>query len=356
MLLQGIVLKICHQLRGQRSIQSTYYILTGKKSIQTIQDAHLYQSSQYFGILPLLKRDEFEQMIKRLSLEAYITNLNEKEMYRLTEAGKMWLKDHQRALAPLTFQGIKFHGMDDVFYKRLSLLIQVLSNQRMNCSTYVPVVDDEAVMRWMKQYYQTIKPKIQSYRKELYKELVQVLNRFPERHAEIFVRRFSGYERYGMSLQQLAHLYQMTPYDVYLLLKHMIHQILEILLSESTFFRLLRNLLADLSNNEFLTRSAKTTYNLLQKNYSIDQIAHQRSLKTNTIYDHLVEIALYDPTFSIDAYVSKEEQEKILQVMQKVQSFRLKEIKNHLPSEISYFKIRLTLAASTRLGDRFANT
>ncbi|MFB8735047.1 helix-turn-helix domain-containing protein [Bacillus sp. SL00103] len=45
-----------------------------------------------------------------------------------------------------------------------------------------------------------------------------------------------------------------------------------------------------------------------KKGFDIEQIAHIRSLKKATIEDHIVELSIHEPSFSIEPYVSIEEQ------------------------------------------------
>ncbi len=49
-----------------------------------------------------------------------------------------------------------------------------------------------------------------------------------------------------------------------------------------------------------------------------------RRLKLNTIYDHLVEIALYDDEFPLSKYVNSTEQTEIEKAAQKTLSYKLK--------------------------------
>src|SRR5699024_9867308 len=96
--------------------------------------------------------------------------------------------------------------------------------------------------------------------------------------------------------------------------------------------------------NQFITKSAQTTYNLFKRGYDIQQIAHIRQLKENTICDHFVEISLFDTSFPVEDYVDEEAQREIVRASQKLQTPKLKEIKQVVSEHITYFQIRLVLA------------
>ncbi|HLQ97926.1 MAG TPA: hypothetical protein VK135_04495, partial [Candidatus Dormibacteraeota bacterium] len=47
-------------------MNSIYHLLTGKRSIQTVQDVHLYQLDRFFGIFKKLNKPTFDQMVDEL--------------------------------------------------------------------------------------------------------------------------------------------------------------------------------------------------------------------------------------------------------------------------------------------------
>jgi uncharacterized protein YpbB len=77
-------------------------------------------------------------------------------------------------------------------------------------------------------------------------------------------------------------------------------------------------------------------------------IANLRHLKLSTIEDHLVELALNVEGFSIDSYVDRVLQNKILEVSRIEATKQLKLIREKIGAA-TYFQIRLVLA---KYGDR----
>ena len=59
-----------------------------------------------------------------------------------------------------------------------------------------------------------------------------------------------------------------------------------------------------------LTDSAQQTAQLYEQGYSMEQIVQMRKLKQSTIEDHFVELAMYEPNFSIGPFVSYDEAQK----------------------------------------------
>src|SRR5699024_7478166 len=103
-------------------------------------------------------------------------------------------------------------------------------------------------------------------------------------------------------------------------------------------FIILHPLINDMLQPTPLTNSASKTKALLQKHLSLEQIATWRQLKINTIYDHVVEIAIAREDFPWQEYVSEEVYKNIVLAIQETNSFILKDIKAFDPQFVSNFK------------------
>ena len=95
----------------------------------------------------------------------------------------------------------------------------------------------------------------------------------------------------------------------------------------------------------------KDSYTIYRKNNGItaarvsDFRCHAlRQLKKGTIEDHIVELALKIPNFSIEPYVTKEKQVKIKQAAKQSKTKQLKVIRHMMEQDVSYFEIRLVIA------------
>lgn len=60
---------------------------------------------------------------------------------------------------------------------------------------------------------------------------------------------------------------------------------------------LFQTLIQDIPLNDGLTQSTRKTLFLIKEGHTIDRIADIRKLKAATIEDHIVEIAIHDPSF-----------------------------------------------------------
>lgn len=337
-------MKCSSHIKEERSIGSIYYLLTGKRSIQTVQDAHMYELDQYYGIFKKLNKSTFDRVVVELIDGQLLTAPSRSTLTcKPTKQGIKWLKENERHFPFIYFNGLTYHEIDIVFWERLFLLIQVLTNSKMKHTSYIPVIDRPSTTRWMKSFYKKVKLQVDDQLEDIYHELSFILAKFTSTEAEIFVDRLTGFQHYGMSVQQLANQYKLTVNHVQILLIGITHHMLDILKHNIDQFPLLSKIIADLRTTGFITQSAQITYELIKNGYSIDHIVRQRNLKINTIYDHIVEISLYDPDFSIRLYVSEEQQIEIIKAAQQLNTSKLKEIMDIVSEDISYFQIRLAL-------------
>jgi uncharacterized protein YpbB len=91
-----------------------------------------------------------------------------------------------------------------------------------------------------------------------------------------------------------------------------------------------------------LTDSAMKTYELFAKGFDIDKIAELRSLKLNTIEDHVIEIVSAKRDFPFISFISAEQIRKVLHISRELQTKKIKRIREQLP-ELSFFQIRIAL-------------
>jgi len=86
------------------------------------------------------------------------------------------------------------------------------------------------------------------------------------------------------------------------------------------------------------------TFELYNRGLSLEEIAKERELTTNTIVQHLCYLIEKKLPVKIDRIVSKEKQQKILKAFKKQGDHKLKPLKEALGDEISYDEIKLTLS------------
>ena len=336
-----LLLLIIQSFKGERSINGIIHLLQGKRSAQTIQDGHIYKCLPYFGILMNYNRQAFSKDIEYLN-DNQLINFDGAYV-RVTENGVEKLNKIEKFL-PFVYKlnGWRYKDVTKVYWQRLSLLIQCLSNLIKEENRFIPITQDKGILNWVKAFLLKRQDKLE-LTQAVYEECYFILDTLTEVEAEIFVMRLSGYRTYGCTNEQIATKMSIAPIDSQVIFIAVLHQMLDRIESKESEFPLLNEVTIDLFHSN-MTGSARQTFSLIDRGYSLHDIVKIRGLKQSTIEDHIVEIAITNSSFSIEQYVNDKDLSCIQQAIDKASSIRLREIKQYVPEHVTYFMIRLVLA------------
>jgi uncharacterized protein YpbB len=344
--LTALILYVIKKFKGERSINAIYHLLQGKKSSQTIQDAHLYGVTNIFGTVPQFTRLHLQSIVERLVAQNWIEAQEKPEVFSISAEGMAQLEE--TFSIPVRLNGWKYQNMAHTFWSRLNLLIQTLSYIIRKEKRFYPIQRHPKTQQAIKYFLQKNKQNREEMAAQLYGELVHILEVQSGLHQQIFVRKLTGINRIGDTFEQIAKTMDLDQWYVRFLFLECIHVMLEEVKKDAKQYGLLAMLMDDLDQSN-LTHSTQMTLEYIKEGRSLSEIAAIRHLKHNTIEDHLVEIVVTNKTFSIRNYVPDVVEKKISEAIQVLQTKQLKVIKQWLADDtISFFQIRLVLA---KIGD-----
>lgn len=341
--LKIVILYCIKELQGQRTIYSILHLLNGKKSSQTIQDAHLFQLTRFFKTFGQLTRSELEQLAAEMENTNWISQ-DENGHFELSVKGGRHL---QSALLeypiPSSLNGWKYHTSTGVFWERLSLLVQVISHLNYNHAKYLPIQRKRNVLSWLKDFLKTSGVDRNELGILLNKEMQHSLGSLRDINPAVLTLRLTGYNHIGLTSVQAAKQLGLGQDYYHHQFFGVLHYILECIKHSPSRYPLLGKLVSGSEDSVPLTFSTKKTYSLLNEGFGLDEIARIRNLKRSTIEDHVVEVALNESSFDITKYVANARQKLILKAANSSESRQLKQIRQLVP-EADYFEIRLVLA------------
>lgn len=345
--METVVLSILNKINGERTIYSLFHLLQGKRSSQTIQDAHLYNITPYFHTYPSVTRAALESMVDRLQQRGLVVEIAETKVV-LTEEGERAL-DLQLGefTLPEYLNGWKYHQITDSFWERLTLLIQVSSNLIHHERSFIPVKNKRETHIWVKQYIRQQNEDRYKLAERLYGELISALDNEKTR-PELVVLRLTGFKKIGLTTMQASEKTGLEPAHYHFEFLNCLHALFDRVIGDELTYPLLSGMIIKSERSVPLTISTDKTYRLMQRGYTLEEVAAVRNLKLSTIEDHVVEMALSIREFNIDGYVVQEKRERILQAAYLNSAKKLKQIKEQV-ADASYFEIRLVLA---KYGDR----
>ncbi|MDP4083916.1 MAG: helix-turn-helix domain-containing protein [Bacillota bacterium] len=338
-----IILYCLKQLNGERTIYSIYHLLKGKKSSQTIQDAHLYKLTHFFRCFESISREVLETKIQKFLGNHWIVP-NGDQQFLVTSVGEQVLTASlEKQPFPKHLDGWKYHSESLLFWERFSLLVQVISNFNFKEAHYIPIQKNKQVHRWLKLFLKENSWQKNSLGKILHSELMDCFESAQNINPAVFIFRLTGYCQIGLTPLQVAEKLKIETTKYYIEFQNIIHFLIQHVRANPIQYKLLSSIILDIKESNPLTHSSKITYEYVRKGLSIQEIAKTRGLKTSTIEDHIVEIALNIDGFSIDSFIDKGIQKKIIAVANRTETKQLKLIKKHIDTA-NYFEIRLVLA------------
>lgn len=338
-LFQKILLYMLAKMEKDRSLLAPFYILQGKQSIQTIQDANLYQLNRFFGLYKRISKKAYNQALTIFLQKEWLRQRN--QSYELTKAGLEALALIDNDIKELKVNGKAWHQKTEIFYYRFLLLVQVWTNRKVNLKNYVPIIEDKQVEWWVKGFYRKTHQDVEGNLQALYEELIDILSGFDEKSRLIFIEKITNAYEIGASNQQLQEQFDLAKEDLDLMLIHVLHYLLTEMQQDK--HPLLCQIARVSEKTQALTNSAEKTAKLLKEGYDVEKIAFMRQLKESTIYDHVVEIALHDENFPYELYLAEETISEIERAVFALDTYKLKTIKEAVSEAITYFQIRLVL-------------
>ncbi|WP_335869759.1 helix-turn-helix domain-containing protein [Bacillus sp. 2205SS5-2] len=341
--MDAVILHCVKQLNGERTVYGIFHLLNGKRSSQTIQDAHLYGLTSFFQTASFLSRADFQTRIQFFHHKGWIMEIKE-ETFLISNRGETTLERYFLKHAfPVHINGWELQKISDQFWKRLTLLIQVLSHSLKKETHYFPIQRDVEVQRWIKQFLRS------SGNREILTEclLHELHALFSEDNFPIdplfIVTRLSGAGYIGHTLTQCADAFRVEETEFYFLSLEGLHYLINRVMNEKKSFSVLNQIISDLFLPISLTESTMKTYQELQRGWSKERIAEKRRLKIATIEDHIIEIALNDKSFNMQMFIHEKDAQKVVQASKTLPHKKLKPLKELFP-QLSYFQIRLALA------------
>jgi uncharacterized protein YpbB len=339
----NIILDVLQKVNGSRRCSGIYYILTGKKTSQSLSDSQWFKIEHYYGALKGLNLEEFNTFIVKLH-EDGLLRLKDENVFVVTEQGEQILADNKKRYFFMEkLNGLKYASIEHKCWQIITLYVQALSNSVYNNYDFSPVIREREAAEKVKALF----PRTERQKKEasfdLYNELLVVLQQCDSETADIFVKKLSGYNRVGNTFEQSARELKFSRIETVLRFRSVLHHLFRSMGNQPEKFAVLNSLISDYTVVPALTKSALQTYQLLQKEKSVQEIMNIRNLKSSTMEDHLVEIAREIPEFSIHPYISKEDEISVIQFYDETKENKLRPIKEAFP-HLTYLQIRLVLA------------
>jgi len=342
MKLSSILLTIIGRIDGERTIYAGLHLLRGKRSGQTLQDVEYYGLKEFFGIVPKLTAERFDEAAKQLRDWGFISTMDD-SFVKLTEQGRVEVSK----LPFYRFNGWDYRGREMIFFGRLSLVVQTVSNFKEKERSFMPAQKDRDIQTFVKMLLHNQQISEPSFAKGISDELRLCITRseMDEKQKTIITHRLSGFGLTGWTWDQLADDLKLNSFDIRLLFIEGLHMMLAVIIL-SPDLPFLRKIAENVKVSTYLTDSSVKTKQLFDRGFTLDEIVTARNLKQSTIEDHFVEMSINDTEFPLTQFVSAGDAEAVVGKVKEIGTRRLRLLKSEFET-LSYFQLRLILGART---------
>lgn len=339
MLFEQIILNMVVRMNEERTISAPFHLIKGKRSGQTIQDVKIYGLTKYFSLFPKLSKPTYDRVIDSMVQNKWLI-LSEKNIPKITSLGMEQVKN----LPTLQLNGWLYRGNERLFFQRLSLVTQTISHVHAKELAFTPVEKNEKVQFWVRQFLHSYNYQSEQFIEQYSQELHTAFkcSRLSDLQLTLITHRLSGFGVSGITWQQLAQGLNEEPIDLHIRFNEALHLLLD-QIAVNHELKVLGKMSEGIRTSSSLTDSAQKTFGLYQEGYSFEQIVSARHLKSSTIEDHFVEIAMNEPTFFIEKFFPNEQIQNLIQQVKEQDTKKLTILKSAFPN-FSYFQLRLLLA------------
>lgn len=168
--------------------------------------------------------------------------------------------------------------------------------------------------------------------------------------ADVLINQLTGHDFIGRTRLQLAAYYQMTPSEFSFYFRDMIEELLQLIYQYKDDLPLNKEIVRVLHLETHLGLSASTfkTYELIKQGANLSDVARQRSLKENTVREHILEIAFTFEYFPYQKFIPSDVYQSLNHYFDKIENLNYQKAVNEI-NQLEFMHYRLVELERMRL-------
>lgn len=285
------VSQIAHVFNGKRT-PSMFYLIE-------IRNWH-----HGFLLSNRLTREVIQELVKKLAIDHQITEKD--KGYVLTGKGQKSLRTYfETRYFPKQIKGFSNASIRSNFWNRFQLFTQVFSEFTYENSNYIPIVKDPIHQENVRQLFQSVGSNREHLLKQWIEEQVFLFKNLPTEQGNVLANQLTGHGIIGKTRGQISSSRKMTQMEVSFYLMDAIEELILIIRTNPDKLPLNIRILDILEVEMYLGLSASTyhSYELIKQGNSLEQVAYLRSIKVNTVREHVLELAFVLSEFPYKHFV-----------------------------------------------------
>lgn len=281
-------------------ISTLVHLLKGKRTISVLMNGFLYENLVFFQLFPELTDKEFQTLLQQSVAKGFLRFQQENSEAVITEKGRAYLQKHALQVGKESqwLDSYRYGKVDNKIWRLIQFFVQVTSHLSYQNSAYSPLECSPYYQWKMKQLLKNNDRK--TIGNKVREELLLVFDQLSDEESQFFALQFSGYHWNGKAEQQVVDLY--PAFKSELVRKNACHHFFRIIESTDKTSMLKKIVLDEVeaANNQSMLQTKK----LLFSGKSSKKISEIRQIKQHTVNDHILELAIQNPTYSFEQLLS----------------------------------------------------
>ena len=302
-----------------------------------------------FSLTNKMTREQLSRSVRYLAENSYL--IEKEKGYILTNKGyqscREYFESHRYPQNIKSFANAKIRVP---FWDRYQLFTQVFSEYSYQNIKYIPIVKHPLHQENVRQLFHQFNSNKEQLLKQWCTEQRLLLEQMDGQLADALVNQLTGHESIGKTRAQLADDYQMTSWEFVFYFMDAIEEMIQFIQKNKDELLLNREILKVLHQETYLGLSASTfnTYKLLKKGLSLSEIATQRSIKINTVREHILEMAFTFEKFPYQRFVPSRIYKSLRHGFDEVENFSYQYAANEI-NQLEFMHYRLVELERLRL-------
>lgn len=283
-----------------------FHVLQGKRTPSMFYLAEKNRWHHGFGKFTRFSRQRLELFLKRFNQLKWIEVRG--KGYVLTELGSQvkneYFSTHYFPSHIHTFSNVNLRRP---FWERYQLLTQVFSERSFFNNKYTPIIKDPLHQEQVRFLFHYFKNESDNINQKWIDEQYSVFNHLKDSRVNHLFKHLSGHDKIGETTSQVREKLNMNELEYEYYHFDTIELIIQRIKENPQHLPLMQAIIQSLQSetNFGLSSSTYQTYLYIEDGLSIQEISKERSLKENTIREHILEMAFVLDNFPFDKFVSE---------------------------------------------------
>lgn len=276
----------------QTSVKLNQLILisSGKRTPSNLFTAEKNHLQALFDASYNISKKEWETILLKLIEMNYVREID--GIYEGTNSGEQRRRQFFQENSIFNdISSLEFSHTRKDLWTWFVFVSQILSENAFNNNRYIPYSSSREEQYRVKNWLKNQKKPVRQLRGTWAEEFTEYMHELPEKYRYLLIDQLVGFNKDGLTNRQLSEKYELSSAELSIVMNQLMHLMISTQFNSTSA---IDSLIQEVHhwNNNGLSQSAAVTLKLLNKSWTIQEIAKKRRIKLNTVKEHILEVVL----------------------------------------------------------------